>query len=71
MLQSHGMAQDPHKSLFSVEESRHRNFGEKATYSTVDENGELIVNEDLDISLIMLYGYILFMNNSFQYALSK
>jgi len=56
---------------FADEESRKQSFGEKATYSAVDENGGLVVNKDLDISLIMLYGYILFMNNSFQYALSK
>lgn len=52
------------------EESRKQNFVEKAAYSAVDENGRLIINEDLDISLLMLYGYILSTNNSFQYALS-
>ena len=52
------------------EESRKQNFVEKAAYSAMDENGKLVINEDLDVSLLMLYGYILSTNNNFQFALS-
>lgn len=52
------------------EETRKKNFAEKAFYAT-DEDGNPIINEEMDISLLMMYGYLLFVGNSYQYALSK
>ncbi|TVY19441.1 Transcription factor tau subunit sfc4 [Lachnellula arida] len=53
-----------------VDEESRKQIVEKAAYSAVDENGRLVINEDLDLSLLMLYGYILSTNNSFQFALN-
>lgn len=52
------------------EETRKKNFPDKAAYA-MDEDGNPIINDDMDISLLMLYGYLLFIGNSYQYALSK
>lgn len=52
------------------EESRRKYFAEKGSYSAVDENGQLIINNDLDIALLMLYGHILYTGSSYVYALS-
>ncbi len=53
------------------EDKRQKNFTDKGSYSALDANGHLIVNEDLDIALLMLYGHILFTGGSYTYALSK
>lgn len=54
-----------------VDESRReKHFSEKGSYSAVDENGRAIVNKDMDIALLMLYGHILYIGTSYSYALS-
>ena len=58
-------------SLIKDPEIRAKHFGEKGSYSAVDENGQLIINEDLDIALLMLYGHILYSSSSYIFALSK
>ena len=50
---------------------RKRYFSERGSYSARDENGHPIINNDLDIALLMLYGHILFSGTSYLYALSK
>ncbi|KAF4625560.1 hypothetical protein G7Y89_g12606 [Cudoniella acicularis] len=47
-----------------------KHFQEKGSYSVRDENGKQIVNVDLDISLLMLHGYILYTGASYSYALN-
>lgn len=44
--------------------------GERAGYTARDETGMPVLNRDLDIDLLMLYGHILYCGNSFPYALS-
>lgn len=44
---------------------------EKASYFTKDKDGEFIINDDMDIALIMLYGNILYASQSYTQALSK
>ena len=53
------------------EESREKYFAERASYSALDKNGQLIINDDLDIALLMLYGHILYTGSSYIYALSR
>lgn len=43
---------------------------ERGGYSATDEKGHLIINDDMDISLLMLYGHILYVGQSHAYALS-
>ena len=50
---------------------REKYFSEKGSYSAQDENGRLVINNDMDIALLMLYGHILFTGSSYAYALSK
>jgi general transcription factor 3C polypeptide 3 (transcription factor C subunit 4) len=50
---------------------RKRYFSERGSYSARDGNGHPIINNDLDIALLMLYGHILFSGTSYLYALSK
>jgi general transcription factor 3C polypeptide 3 (transcription factor C subunit 4) len=52
------------------EESRKKFFTEKGSYSAQDEKGQLLVNDDMDIALLMLYGHILYAGTSYPYALS-
>ena len=49
---------------------RDKYFSERGSYSAQDENGNLVINDDLDIALLMLYGHILFSGTSYFYALS-
>jgi general transcription factor 3C polypeptide 3 (transcription factor C subunit 4) len=49
---------------------RDKYFSERGSYSAQDENGHLVINDDLDIALLMLYGHILFSGTSYLYALS-
>jgi general transcription factor 3C polypeptide 3 (transcription factor C subunit 4) len=51
-------------------ESRKKYFTEKGSYSAHDETGRLLVNDDMDIALLMLYGHILYAGTSYPYALS-
>lgn len=53
------------------EESRNKFFTEKGSYSAQNETGRLLVNDDMDIALLMLYGHILYAGTSYPYALSK
>jgi general transcription factor 3C polypeptide 3 (transcription factor C subunit 4) len=53
------------------EEDRQKYFTEKGSYSAQDEDGNVVINEDMDIALLMLYGHILSSGGSNNYALSK
>lgn len=53
------------------EDARRKFFSEKGSYSAQDESGRLIVNKDMDIALLMVYGHILYTGTSYAYALSK
>lgn len=46
-------------------------FRGMASYTGRDANGKLIVNTEMDICLLLLYGHILFVNTSFGKALRK
>lgn len=50
---------------------REKYFAEKGSYSAQDESGRLIINDDMDIALLMLYGNILYTGTSYAYALSR
>jgi general transcription factor 3C polypeptide 3 (transcription factor C subunit 4) len=52
------------------DESRKKYFGEKASYSAQDKTGQPVVNQDMDVALLMLYGHILYTGTSYPYALS-
>jgi general transcription factor 3C polypeptide 3 (transcription factor C subunit 4) len=52
------------------DESRKKFFTEKGSYSAHDEKGQLLINNDMDIALLMLYGHILYAGTSYPYALS-
>ncbi|KMU77596.1 hypothetical protein CISG_01353 [Coccidioides immitis RMSCC 3703] len=45
-------------------------FAERASLTTKDESGNLIPAEDMDVSLLVLYGHILYAGNSFTNALN-
>jgi general transcription factor 3C polypeptide 3 (transcription factor C subunit 4) len=54
-----------------VDEShRGKHFSEKGSYSALDEKGRPLINDDMDIALLMLYGHILYTGTSYSYALS-
>lgn len=55
------------------QEYRENHFKEKESYSYTakDENGEQIINSDMDIILLMVYGHILYASQSYTHALSK
>lgn len=53
------------------DDARRKFFSEKGSYSAQDESGRLIVNKDMDIALLMVYGHILYTGTSYAYALSK
>ncbi len=52
-------------------EARKKYFAEKGSYSARDANGNLIINTDMDVALLMTYGHILYTGTSYTYALSK
>ena len=55
-----------------MEDERRKSFHEeKASYSTKDERGNPISAKEMDIALLMAYGYILFTGGSHTFALSK
>jgi general transcription factor 3C polypeptide 3 (transcription factor C subunit 4) len=58
-------------SLITDEEIRAKHFAERGSYSAVDEKNQLIINTDLDIALLMLYGHILYSGSSYIFALSE
>ncbi|EPE36106.1 TPR-like protein [Glarea lozoyensis ATCC 20868] len=43
---------------------------ERGLYTAVDQDGRLIINDDLDISLLMLYGYMLSLSENYLEALN-
>ncbi|KAH8658754.1 RNA polymerase III transcription factor-like protein TFIIIC subunit Tfc4 [Tricladium varicosporioides] len=47
-----------------------KQFIGKGSYSAVDENGQVVAIEDLNMSLLMIYGWILFTGSSFSLALN-
>ncbi|ESZ97604.1 hypothetical protein SBOR_2005 [Sclerotinia borealis F-4128] len=49
---------------------RQRGFAEKAGYTSQDKNGKPILNDDMDIALLMLYGHILYSGTSYAYSLN-
>lgn len=51
--------------------SRERYFTEKGSYSAQNENGQVVINKDMDVALLMLYGHILYTGTSYIYALSR
>ncbi|KAL8847185.1 MAG: hypothetical protein Q9221_007764 [Calogaya cf. arnoldii] len=54
-----------------VGQSQHSiSFHEKASYTTRDDEGNPIRASDMDLSLLMLYGYILYLGKSYSLALS-
>lgn len=53
------------------EDQRKKHFADKGSYSAQDGKGNSIVNDDMDIALLMMYGHILFAGGSHHYALSK
>lgn len=53
------------------EDKRKKHYTDKGSYSAQDNNGHLIINTDMDVALLMLYGHILFTGGSYTYALSK
>ncbi len=57
--------------VFVDEEGRKRFSSGKGSYSKPDESGRLIVNDDMDVALLMLYGHILYSGASYTHALSK
>ena len=53
------------------DEARRKYFSEKGSYSAQGKDGQLIVNKDMDVALLMVYGHILYTGTSYTYALSK
>lgn len=53
------------------EESQKKNFNDKGGYTTVDRDGKVVINDDLDIALLMMYGHILQCGSNYHHALSK
>jgi general transcription factor 3C polypeptide 3 (transcription factor C subunit 4) len=52
-------------------EGRKQNsLAEKGSYTAQNESGDLIINDDMDVALLMLYGHILYTGTSYSYALS-
>lgn len=57
---------------YTLLSNEHRSqITEKASYSQLDSDGKPMINEDLDISLLMLYGHILAAGASYSFALSE
>lgn len=53
------------------ESQRKKYFAERGSYSARDDNGQPVINDDLDIALLILYGHILFSSTGYLYALSE
>lgn len=49
---------------------RQRGYAEKAGYTSQDKDGKPILNDDMDVALLMLYGHILYSGTSYAYSLS-
>lgn len=55
------LATDDRKTMFGQE---------KSSYSRKDDNGKPVMAEDFDIALLMMYGYILAVGQSYKFALN-
>lgn len=54
-----------------VDQSQRRNlYQERASYTTKDDEGRPISACDMDLALLMLYGYMLYLGKSFALSLS-
>ena len=51
-------------------ENRHEHFAERGSYTAKDQNGNVIINDDMDLALLMLYGHILYSGGGYAYSLS-
>ncbi|CAD6442957.1 d160ba5a-97db-4366-89d9-52f76d7dae5e [Sclerotinia trifoliorum] len=49
---------------------REKGYAEKAGYTSQDKNGKPILNDDMDVALLMLYGHILYSGTSYAYSLN-
>ncbi|KAM0318904.1 hypothetical protein ACHAO8_001382 [Botrytis cinerea] len=49
---------------------RQRGYAEKAGYTSQDKDGKPILNDDMDVALLMLYGHILYSGTSYAYSLN-
>ncbi|KAJ8065552.1 hypothetical protein OCU04_006231 [Sclerotinia nivalis] len=49
---------------------RQKGYAEKAGYTSQDKNGKPILNDDMDVALLMLYGHILYSGTSYAYSLN-
>jgi general transcription factor 3C polypeptide 3 (transcription factor C subunit 4) len=54
-----------------VRDKHFKDQKDKVSYSRTDENGEHVVNDDMDIVLLMVYGHLLYASQSYTHALSK
>jgi general transcription factor 3C polypeptide 3 (transcription factor C subunit 4) len=52
-------------------EQQELHYTDRGSYSTKDQSGNPLVNDDMDIELLMLYGHILYTGTSYNYALSE
>ncbi|KAI9789279.1 MAG: transcription factor TFIIIC subunit tfc4 [Peltula sp. TS41687] len=52
------------------EEQRLKHFGEKASYTSKDSEGNLAVNDDMDVALLTLYGHMLYAGTNYAFALT-
>lgn len=52
------------------EGQRVKHFAEKASYTARDSEGHLVVNDDMDVALLTLYGHMLYAGANYAFALS-
>lgn len=52
------------------QDQRRELYHEKISYTTRDDKGKLISADDMDLALLMLYGYMLYLGRSFALSLS-
>ncbi|KAI9668670.1 MAG: transcription factor TFIIIC subunit tfc4 [Trizodia sp. TS-e1964] len=52
------------------ETERKKRFEEKASYTAKDKDGNPVVNTEMDVALLMLYGHILYSGTSYAFALN-
>ncbi len=52
-------------------EWQRNNHQERSAYTTVDANGNTVLPQDMDVSLLMLYGHVLYVGKSYACANSK
>ena len=57
-------------SLAGNDRGRH-SYQEKSAYTAKDSEGNTVLPKSMDVSLLMLYGYVLYAGKSYAYANSK